>query len=247
MHRSLAVLLSAALSFALTLVSPRALGIEILTEENPPLNFTRDGRLTGTGTLVVQEMIKRAGAQAAISVLPWTEAFSRAQNENETCVYSTVRSPARLKLFQWVGPIGRGLYSAFALQEFSDRIAKVDDLKKYRIGVARDARADYLRQRGFPRLMETDNDRSNPDRLTLDPDKPGGIDIWVTQAFMAPSTAKQAGVNVKSVFAGILNQDYWLACNLALPQPVIESFAKALASMRADGSFNKLSDPQAFR
>lgn len=58
MSRGLAVL-----SFVLAWSSQPALGIEILTEENPPLNFTRDGQLTGTATLVVREMLQRAGVQ----------------------------------------------------------------------------------------------------------------------------------------------------------------------------------------
>ena len=46
------------------------------------------------------------------------------------------------------------VYSAFALEGFDTKIGRVDDLKKYRIGVVADARATYLRQRGFTTLIE---------------------------------------------------------------------------------------------
>ena len=46
------------------------------------------------------------------------------------------------------------VYSAFALEGLDTKIGRVDDLKKYRIGVVADARATYLRQRGFTTLIE---------------------------------------------------------------------------------------------
>ena len=38
-----------------------ALALKLLTEENPPLNYTEAKKLTGMATEVVQEMLKRAG------------------------------------------------------------------------------------------------------------------------------------------------------------------------------------------
>ena len=146
-------------------------------------------------------------------------------------------------MFQWVGPISRGYWSAFALEGFDDYVPRVDDLKKYRIGVVGDARARYLRQRGFTKLVEVELDTDNPGRLTLDPEKDNGIDLWVTQGLMAPDIARKAGAGpVKEVFAGIMSQEYWLACNLQMPKDTIRSLSEALEGMRKDGTYRKLND-----
>ncbi len=42
--------------------------LTFLTEENPPLNFTRDGKLTGVSVFVLQELAKRAGIPAVKEV-----------------------------------------------------------------------------------------------------------------------------------------------------------------------------------
>ena len=212
-----------------TLAHP-ASALTFLTEENPPLNFTKNGEITGTATVTVREILKRAGIAADFRVLPWDEAYQQAQSDPATCVYSTSRLPARYKLFQWVGPIARGQYAAFALDGFRDKINSVSDLHKYRIGVARDARGQYLRQRGFAKLVEFDKDAEIPALLTLNPAKEGGVDIWVTQAQMAHEVARSAGAGaVKEVFPSILTQEYWLACNLKMPQEQVRALSDALS------------------
>lgn len=234
-------LLLAAL-LALTTLQP-VHAVNFLTEDNPPLNFTREGKLEGISTSVVMEMAKRAGVPVQTSMIAWTEAYSRAQVEPDTCVYSTARLASRNNLFQWVGPISRGYWSAFALDGFNEKFTKVDDLKAFRIGIVRDARAEYLRQRGFTLLLENDRDRENPARLTLDRNKPGGIDVWVTQGYTAREVARDAGVpGVKEVFSAIMSQDYWLACNTKMPRETVRALSNALNEMKRDGTHRKLTD-----
>lgn len=220
-----------------------AQALNFLTEENPPLNFTRDGKPAGMATAVVTEMAARAKLDASIAVLPWTEAYSRAQGEPDTCVFSTVRLASRNNQFQWVGPIVRGYWSAFALEGFPDKIAKVDELKALRAGVVRDARAEQLRGMGFTRLFESDRDADIPVKLGLDRGKAGTVDIWITQGHSAREIAGRQGVTVKEVFSAIMSQDYWLACNPQMPREQLRAMIGALNEMRKDGTLLKLSRP----
>ena len=233
------------LAFALLAISALQplFAVTFLTEENPPLNFSKDGKPGGISTAVVSEMAKRAGLAGNIELLPWSEAYSRAQVEAEVCVYSTARLTTRNNLFQWVGPITRGVWSAFVLDNFSDKIARVDDLKQYRIGVTRDARAEGLRQRGFTRLLEAERDRDIPAKLTLDRNKAGGVDIWVTQGYSAREIAREAGIPaIKEIFSGIISQDYWLACNSQMPRETVRALSNALLEMIKDGTQRKLTE-----
>ncbi len=221
----------------LVAAAQHASALTFLTEENPPLNFTSNGQVAGTATATVQEMLKRSGLAADIRVLPWDEAYAQAQSDPATCVYATARLPERYNLFQWIGPIARGVYSAFALEGFKDKIGSAGDLFKYRIGVARDARAQYLRRRGFTNLVEVDKDGDIPAMLTLSPAKPGGVDVWVTQAEMAREVARKAGGGpIKEVFPAILTQEYWLACNPNLPQAQVRALSDALSGIDKQGA-----------
>lgn len=232
--------------FALTLMlglAGSASALTLLTEENPPLNFTQNGKLVGPSVEVVREIVRRSELAADIKVVAWKEAFQRAQTEAEVCAFSTARLPARNTMFQWIGPISRGYWSAFGLDGFADYVPRVDDLKKYRIGVVGDARARYLRQRGFNNLVEVEKDADNPIKLTLDQKKEGSIDLWVTQGFMASEIARKAGApQVKEVFPGIMSQEYWLACNLQMPKETVRSLSEALDGIRKDGTYRKLND-----
>lgn len=235
--------LPALVALFLFVAGPPAHALNFLTEENPPLNFTVDGKVVGVSTAVVREMARRADIPGEVRVVPWSEAFKRTQSEPDTCAFSTARLPARNGMFQWVGPIARGYWSAFALEGFADYVPKVDDLKKYRIGVVSDARARYLRDRGFATLVEADRDTDLPRRLTLDPKKADGIDLWVTQGMMAPDIARRAGVGpVKEVLAGIMSQEYWLSCNLQMPKETTKALSDALSAMKRDGTYRSLSD-----
>jgi polar amino acid transport system substrate-binding protein len=213
----------------------------MLTEENPPLNFSEQGRVSGVATAVVTEMARRAGVPAEFRVTSWNEAFARARESAKACVYSTVRTKARFEQFQWIGPIARGEYSAYGLSEFADQPKTVEDLKHYRIGVVNDARAEYLRQRGFQRLFTFDNNTEIPKYLTAGGKDPRGMDLWVTHSSSATQIAERAGIrNLKLVFSAILNQDYWLACGRKVPTAVVTALSDALSSMLQDGSARKL-------
>ena len=222
------VLIAAA---ALSVAAHNSLALTILTEENPPLNFERNGQVMGTATATVREILQRAQITADIRIGPWSEAYAQAQSDPATCVYSTARPPERYKLFQWIGPIARGYYSVFALEGFKAKIGSVGELHKYRVGVARDARGQYLRARGFTNLVEFDKDGDIPAALTLNPAHPGGVDLWVTQAEGALGTARAAGRPVKVVYESILTQEYWLACNLKVPPEQVRAMSDALSGI----------------
>ena len=117
----------------LLVLGSQATAAEFLTEENPPLNFSEKGAPAGVSTAVVREMAKRANVAANFSVLSWTEAYSRAQQEPDTCVYSTARLPSRSNMFLWVGPIARGYWSAFALESFADTPTNIGTIKNWQM------------------------------------------------------------------------------------------------------------------
>lgn len=220
-----------------------ARALELLTEENPPLNFMTEGRLTGIAPPVVEEMFRRANLQAPTRLLPWNEAFELARSKAGTCAYSTARTSERFPQFAWVGPIARGYWSAFSLPDAPVKVSKLADLAGYRVGVVNDARAAYLRERGIRDLVLAERDADLPARLTADPRAEGRIDVWVTQGLTAARVAAAAGTpKIREVFGSLMSQDYFLACGKQTPQEELRALNAALAEMRKDGTFNRIAD-----
>jgi polar amino acid transport system substrate-binding protein len=224
---------------ALALTTLPACALELLTEENPPFNYAINGVPGGPATQIVKEMARRAEIPGEVKLLVWKDAYERALN-GDACVFSTARNAQRFDLFQWVGPIMRGQYSAFGRDGFKGQVKRVDDLKTYRIGVVNDARAAYLKERGFTNLVIFDSDRDIPKQLGA------GVDLWVTQALRAGEIASAAGVtDLKEVFAAILAQDYFLACGKKVSAQTVAKLSDAIAAMRKDGGLRKILLPGA--
>ena len=56
--------------------------LEVVTEQYPPYNYEEDGQVKGVGTEVVEEVLKEAGIDYNIKVLPWARALKKAETEN---------------------------------------------------------------------------------------------------------------------------------------------------------------------
>ena len=107
---------------ALVVLSAPVAAVTLLTEENPPFNFTEEGRLVGMSSEIVLEAARRANLPVKTEVLPWERAYLRAQAERDTCLFSTARLENRERLFVWVGPIATNLWALFGRAAFSPTI-----------------------------------------------------------------------------------------------------------------------------
>lgn len=238
-HRGRPALRAGALLLSvLALVAPAvAAPLTLLTEENPPFNYSEGGTLTGLVTGLVQEAARRAGVPVALEVLPWARAYTRAQAERDTCLFATARLPNREKLFVWVGPLASNLWAVYGKADWSRPVKALPDLKPYRIGgVTSDAKVDYLRESGVTNIRLAADDRQNPPRLFLPAEHPDHIDLWVTGYFGAASVARAArSGDVKLVFVA-RDIPLYLACSPQTAPATVRSLSAAVEEMRADGT-----------
>ena len=217
MKRSLVLLFLA----AATAVS--AAPLQVVTENNPPFNFQEGKEVMGTSTAAVRALLAKAGVDAAFYVLKWDDAYSRAQKNANTCIYSTVRVENREKLFKWYGPIGTNVWALYAPATFDKTLADLSDARFYKIGgVKNDAKVDFLRGAGASSIREAQRDSDNPARLTKPKTDPNAIDLWITTQATAQETAAKAGVtNLKEVLV-VKKQDLFLACNPRTDKAILE-------------------------
>ncbi len=222
-------LFAAASSFA-------ASALTLLTEENPPFNYTENGKLTGLVTELVEETARRANVPYTAEVLPWNRAYSRAQAERDTCLFATARLPNREKLFAWVGPYASNLWGVYGKGDFAAPVRTLADLKPYRIGgVTNDAKVEYLRENGITNIKLAAEDRLNPPRLVLAKEDANHIDLWVTGYYGAREVARSAKVSdVKLVFV-VRDIPLYLACSPSTSPSVIKALSESVDQIRAEG------------
>lgn len=225
----------------LLFASQPALALKLLTEENPPLNYTEGKKLTGMGTEVVQEMGKRAKVKLDFEVMVWSKAYEKAQADKETCLYSTARLANRENAFKWVGPIAVNKWALLALDGFKQEIKSLNDAKPFRIGgVSRDAKTEFLRQWGLTNIIEVEDDKLNPGKLTLNRKENQKIDLWITSAASAKQVAERAKVpGVKLVYT-VREEESFLACSPRTSADTLKALAAALDGMKKDGTYAKI-------
>jgi polar amino acid transport system substrate-binding protein len=151
----------------LAAMQSHAQGIDVVTEDSS-YAYLREGRLTGPGTRVVEQTLKRAVFDDYHIVLyPWARAYEKALREPNVLIYPMIRTTEREPLFKWVGELAQAQTSLYRLRERSDVTAySLQDAKRYSIGVVRDdSRQRYLQDKGFTRLVVSTTNRDSFQKL----------------------------------------------------------------------------------
>lgn len=227
------LLLTAAAGSAAAL---QAAPLLITTEAMPPASMLGDDGVTGRETDKVREAMARTGTDYRIEMLPWKRAYTTALNQPYACVYSTSRTPERDRLFKWVGPTDEADWVFWGRADHEFPLKTLEDARKLRIGTyLGDARDEFLRSRGFT-VDAANNDQVNPQKLLLN-----RIDLWAVGTRTdspGPSQRDWAGQLVPLL---VFNKvKVYLACNLAVPDELIDKLNAAMADMRRDGTMVRL-------
>ena len=216
--------------------------ITVVTEENPPYNFRGKGddSITGLGTEVVKEVLKRAKLEYDITLYPWARAYRMAQDNENVAIYSIGRNEQRENLFKWVGYVGRWDVYVYKLKSRTDVTANsIEDLRRYTIGSIRDGfRTQYLQKEGLKTDLASD-DVHNLKKLEA-----GRIDVMPADELALVFLSEKAGVDFNSLEKVIkldkLTGGLHMAFGLKTPDETVEKCRVALESMVKDGTFDAI-------
>lgn len=214
-----------------------ARALYITTETAAPSSMLDgEGRVVGIATDKVRAAMERAGLAYTIDLLPWKRAYAAARTRPDACVYSTTRTPEREALFKWIGPTDSAEWVMMARADRRIALRTLEDARPYRIGTYNgDARDGYLRSRGF-RVDPAPTDLVNPRKLLL-----GRIDLWAAALRAGSPVLEQNGWNGRIVPVLAFNRmDVFLACNLAVPDEVVNRLNSAFASLERDGTMRRI-------
>jgi len=213
--------------------------LTLLAEDNnPPANFTdpSTGRFVGTSTEIVERMMAAVGIDYTIEALPWGRAYQMTLRGENTCLFSTNRTPEREPLFKWVGPMTSGGWALFARADSSIQpMRSVEEARPYTIGTrVNDAVETYLLSTAGLHIESVSNIELNIKKL-----ESRRIDLWATGTLMGPYLARQERLKIKPVLL-LRESEVSLACNLSVSDETIVKLNAALEGLRRDGTIEKI-------
>ncbi len=223
----------------------REFKLMLLTENYPPFNmsiedknFSRESGIDGISTDIVREMMKRSGIDYSMTLrFPWKRIYDLTLRKPNYGIFSTTRTEAREKLFQWVGPLVNNDYVAFVRSGSNIRINSMSDLKKYKVGGYKgSAIADYLKTQGIA-IEESLKDNANPKKLAE-----GKIDVWVSGDITGRYIAELEGHTGMRTAFKVRSAEMYLALNLDVPSQVVDKLQATLDQMRADGKIAEFTE-----
>lgn len=220
--------------------------LRIVTEELPPYNMTRHGKVTGMSTEVVEAVLKEVGLQASIQVMPWARAYELALNDSNVLIYSIVRTPAREPLFQWVGAIAPTKWFLYSLAERPVRLDSLADARNHQIAtVNQDVGEQYLLSQGFrigAQLQSSNKYEHNYRKLKVD-----HVELWISNELNALYLTRQNGedpnkVLIRSLPLPELSSEEGLSMAFSRKTPIetVEKFREGLQTIRRNGVYDAI-------
>ncbi|GAA5136105.1 substrate-binding periplasmic protein [Thalassotalea piscium] len=151
----LLLLLSSFICQAGTNLPAEDITVKVVTEESYPIQFFENGKLIGTATTFVEQVLAAANIQYNIDVYPWARAYRMALNEPNILIFSLAKTAQRADKFKWVGEIMDLEYYLFGpVNSNINAHTSLEELRQYRIGTVRDgAPYQYLLRNDFKNLV----------------------------------------------------------------------------------------------
>jgi len=226
-------LLLLALSFACAAVAAQPI-LHLETEDDPPHNMLREGKVVGSSTVKLQEAFKRAGIALTVELVPWARAYDYALRAHGYCVYSTARTTEREALFDWIGPIDSMDWVMYGRATSSNPPSSLADVKDSLIGgYNQDVITVWLQAHHY-NVDPVTSDANNPQKLRMQ-----RIDLWASSKPRATALLKGTAHDIVPLFT-FGHTDLYLACHAGTPPDLIRALNAALDEMRRDGSFERI-------
>ncbi len=221
--------------------------IDIYTEELPPYNFTKDGKIDGLATEIVKKVLEIAEIKYEIFSYPWARSYNMALEKKESLIYVIGRNKPREALFKWIGVLVTSEQSIYALKSQNVKINQLIDIKNFKIGTTiNDFRESYLLSKGFKTKDFIRTGGKNPHIINYSKLKEKLIDLWPMPNTLAKYISRTQGddpnVILEEVYSleDISKNGYYLAASLATDDATVKKLKKALNSFKQSSDYEEI-------
>lgn len=195
------------------------------------------GDKPGAAVEIVNEMAKRAGIAAVVKFEPWARAQADAQSGHDVAILPLTRTPERESKYTWIVPL---LSDQLYLQTIRTDLDIPSLAKAGTLSIAtlrNTPQEDLLRQAGLSKLELVNDEDAGAKML-----KAGHVDAWFTRGMVASFTYAQNGGDPKQLVRSAETETppMYLGGSPDFPKATAEKLSQALASMKADGSYDRI-------
>jgi polar amino acid transport system substrate-binding protein len=211
--------------------------LQIYTEQYPPITFRNSfGEITGFGTDVVNEIMKRNNSFSEIKLSLWSNGYELALNNPNFCLFTMDRTELREELFNWVGPVGTNTTYFYTKAGSGISITSIDDAKNLNsVGTVSSWFSDqYLRDMGFTNLVSDGDPAVMVDKLMQ-----GEIDAFVCTDVTFPDILRESDYQYSEVDPAfpLMASDYYVAFSKSTPVATVDQWQRALDAAKTDGTY----------
>lgn len=216
--------------FALLATTAFADPLKLVTEEYPPYSYRDGAILKGSSIDQVNLLMKDAGLDHTVEIIPWARALALAEKQPDHCVFTAAHNAERDPNFKWVEPLLAGRTLLIRKSGASVNPQNLDEARQFLVGATRnDFTADILKAKDFKRV-----DLATDFNLTLKKLAVGRIDLMpIAEDYYVK--LRRDGAEIEKVLI-LSEQIYSIACNKAVPDEQITKMQKSLDNLIADGS-----------
>ncbi|MGS2717444.1 substrate-binding periplasmic protein [Eionea flava] len=205
--------------------------LNIMTEEFPPFNYSKDGQLTGTSVELLLKASEAAGhpiSRSDINMAAWARAYQTAVSGPNVMLFTTTRTEQRENLFKWAGPIGVNRTVVFAKK--SSGIGQISDMSTIdkKVAVIRDSVDDQLTVKAnTPAGMITRASKPDAAAKML---ATGRVDLWAYNEITAKEILQRNGQNVDDyeIVHVLATSDLYFAFSKDVDDAVVELLQKGV-------------------
>lgn len=228
----------------------RAADLVVFTEDYPPYSFTdTNGNVVGEATARVRLILKEAGVDFEIRLMPWVRAEKLARLQPNSMIYSMAYSKERSARFDWIAPIAKPDMYLFARKDLAGIVTR-DTIAAGRytaLCVETDASCAILRRVGFPQsalVQASTGGASEPLMVHY-----GRADLFLGDMNLQPYREFIYGFAAKELKPVLAVEDrleFFLAAGLQVEESLRDRVRKAYGRLKARGgidTFKRLEVP----
>lgn len=212
----------------------------LYTEQYPPLTYRDNlGEITGFGTDLVQEILRRNQEYHEITLSSWSNGYQLALNHPNICLFTMDRTEIRENLFQWVGPIGTNTTWFYTKKGSAVKIESLDDARSLSAIGTVDSwfSTQYLKELGFTNLVGAGDPGAMTEKLLK-----GEVEAFVVTDVTFPDILKEMGYTYQEVnpsFA-LMSSDYYIAFSETTSPTIVNQWQSCLEKMKSDGTYTAI-------
>ncbi len=216
-----------------------------LAEELPPYHFLdSEGHASGALVEIVQAMLAEAELSGTIEIQPFARGYKTTQTQQNTFMFSMLKTPNREARFQWVGQTYKSLAVLIGLKNRQDiKLHSLESAKPYIVGTIRGYHSDhFLHENGFTEQENLSLSVTSKHLWAMLFNK--RIDLVLTNYMALDRDIKKSGFDANDIapYLSLSNfpSELYIATGLTTSHNIIERLAAALEAIKKSGVYQQI-------